>query len=167
MVIGMKYRPADPAAYLPSFERFPIRHAHKQEMLGNPHHLTTGFVEGLVRQVLQNLAADDQIERPVGKWEGFHTAQNFIAGCPAQTLGGAIQSNDMTFLPQSDRRPAGPAARIENRATSRGKQSRKQLCFPPPVRQLQRPPVKTGVQLIRTLARALVKTRVRLVGWGE
>ena len=86
MVIGVKYRPANSAAYLPSFERFPIRHAHKQVMPGNPHHLPTRFVEGAVRQMLQNLAADDKIERPVGKREGFHTAQNFIAGCLAQTL---------------------------------------------------------------------------------
>jgi hypothetical protein len=128
-------------------------------MPGNPHHLPTRFVEGAVRQMLQNLAADDKIERPVGKREGFHTAQNLIAGRLAQTLGGAIQSNDMTFLSESDRRPPRPAARIENRATSRGNQCRKQLCFPPPVRQLQCAPVKTGVQLIRTLARALVKTR--------
>ena len=155
MVIRVKHHPADSAAYLPSFERFPIGHAHKQVVPGNPHHLPTRFVEGVVRQVLQNLTADDQIERPVRAWEGVHTAQNFIPACMTQTLDGAVQSNDMTFLSQSNRRPARPATRIENRATSGGKQSRKQLCFPLPVRQLQCAAVKTGVLLIRTLVRTL------------
>jgi len=115
MQVHVIHAAARGAAGHPRPQVLPVWHADDDRRPGHPGHFIHRCPKYSLRQVLQHLAADDGVERPVGKGQTPAGSENTRALYPLQRLLRWIEADDKMLGPQPACQEAVAAAEVEDR----------------------------------------------------